>query len=557
MPAKDYASTRYSGLDQINAGNVRDLKVSWTFSTGVQRGQEAAPIVVDDTMYIATPYPNVLYALDLTKPAAAMKWKYEPKPVSAAQGVACCDVVNRGATYSDGRVFLNTLDGNTIAVDAQTGEELWKTPLADINKGETITMAPLVAKDKVLVGNSGGELGVRGWLTALDAGSGEIRWRAYSTGPDSEVLIGPNFKPFYEQDRGKDLGVTSWPPEAWRIGGGTVWGWISYDPQLELLYYGTANPGPWNHEQRPGDNKWTAGIFARQPDTGEALWFYQWSPHDIFDHDGVNEQILVDLSEGGNATRHLLLRAERNGYVYVLDRTTGEVLSADPFVHITTSRGVDLATGKLIPVEESKPVLGHVKRDLCPAAPGGKDWNPSAFSPRTRLLYIPHNNLCMDFESLEANYIAGTPFLGATVRMYAGPGGNRGAFTAWNPMSRAPAWKVEEKYPVWSGAVVTAGDIVFYGTMEGFLKALDAKTGQLLWQFKTGSGIVGQPVVYRGADGKQYVAILSGIGGWAGAIVAGGLDPRDGSAALGFVNAMKDLPKDTAAGGTLYVFSLP
>ncbi|HEY6186154.1 MAG TPA: methanol/ethanol family PQQ-dependent dehydrogenase [Pyrinomonadaceae bacterium] len=556
MPAKNYASTRFSGLDQINTGNAGSLKVAWTFSTGVNRGQEAAPIVVNNTMYVVTPYPNILYALDLTKPGAPAKWKYEPKPVASAQGVACCDLVNRGAVFSGGKIFYNTLDAQTVAVDAETGKELWRTKLGDINKGETITMAPLVVHDKVLVGNSGGEFGVRGWIAALDAASGKEAWRAYSTGPDADVRIGANFKPFYSQDQGKDLGVASWPPDAWKIGGGTVWGWISYDPDLNLIYHGTGNPGPWNPEQRPGDNKWTSGIFARNPDTGEAVWYYQWAPHDLFDYDGINEQILLDLPIGGQ-TRKVLVRPERTGYVYVLDRTTGQVLSANPFVHITSSKGVDLQTGKLIYNEEKNQGMGKVVRDICPAAPGGKDWNPSAYSPQTGMLYIPHNNLCMDHEGVEANYIAGTPYVGSNVKMYPGPGGHRGEFTAWDPVTGGEVWKIKENFPVWSGAVVTAGDVVFYGTMEGWFKAVNARTGEVLWQFKTGSGIIGQPITYRGPDNKQYVAVLSGVGGWAGAIVAGGLDPRDGSAALGFVNAMTDLPDQTAKGGTLYVFSLP
>jgi PQQ-dependent dehydrogenase (methanol/ethanol family) len=555
MPAKDYASTRYSGLDEINTGNVRNLKVAWTFSTGVNRGQEAAPLVVGGTMYVVTPYPNILYALDLTRPGA-LKWKYEPNPAAAAQGVACCDVVNRGAVFSNGKLFYNTLDDFTVAVDAETGRELWKTKLGEINRGETITMAPLVVRDKVLVGNSGGEFGVRGWITAVDAASGEISWRAYNTGPDKDVLIGGNFHPFYAQDRGTDLGVQTWPPDAWKTGGGTVWGWISYDPELNLIYHGTGNPGPWNPDQRPGDNKWTCGIFARNPDTGEAHWYYQWSPHDLFDHDGINEQILLDMNLNGQQ-RKVLVRAERTGYVYVLDRATGEVLSATPFVHITSSKGVDLQTGRLIPNEEKTPVMGKVVRDICPAAPGGKDWNPAAFSPRTGLVYIPHNNLCMDFEGVEANYIAGTPYVGANVKMYAGPGGHRGEFTAWDAAGARPVWKIKERFPVWSGAAATAGDVVFYGTMDGYFKALDARTGELLWQFKVDSGIIGQPVTYRAPDGKQYVAVLSGVGGWPGAIVSGDLDPRDATAALGFANAMTDLPEHTTKGGTLYVFALP
>jgi PQQ-dependent dehydrogenase (methanol/ethanol family) len=556
MPAKDYASRRFSGLAQITAENVDSLTLAWTFSTGTDRGQEAAPLIVDNTMYIVTPYPNILFALDLTKPGAPMKWAYRPEPQSAAMGVACCDVVNRGAAYHDGAIYYNTLDNHTVAVDAETGRARWKTKLGDINLGESMTMAPLVVKGKVLVGNSGGEFGVRGWITALDAATGEIAWRAYHTGPDSDVLIGPRFKPFYAADTVPDLGVSTWPPDAWKIGGGTTWGWISYDPALDLIFYGTGNPGPWNPDQRPGDNKWTASIFARDPDTGEAVWAYQISPHDLHDYDGINEILLLDLPIGGQQ-RKVAIRPERDGYIYVMDRATGEVLSADPYVHITSTLGIDLKSGRPTYNPATKPEVGKVVRNICPAAPGAKDWQPSAYSPRTGLMYLPHQNLCMDVESVEANYIAGTPFVGMNVKMHAGPGGHRGEFTAWDPVRRGKVWSIKERFPVWSGTLVTAGDVAFYGTMEGWFKAVHARTGEKLWEFKTGSGIIGQPVTYRGPDGKQYVAILSGVGGWAGAIVAGELDARDSTAALGFANAMRDLPQHSTKGGTLYVFSLP
>jgi PQQ-dependent dehydrogenase (methanol/ethanol family) len=554
MPAKNYASTRYSELAQINTRNAGNLKAAWTFSMGTTRGQEAAPLIVGTTMYVVGPFPNYLYALDLTKPGST-KWVYKPPVNPAAQGIACCDHVNRGAAYANGKVYINTLDGQTAAVDAETGQEVWRTALGDINKGETITMAPLVVKDKVLVGNSGGEMGVRGWLTALDANSGRIVWKAYSTGPDSDVLIGPGYKAHYPSDQGKDLGVKTWPPGAWKTGGGTVWGWISYDPELNLIFYGTGNPGPWNPDQRPGDNKFTCGIFARDADTGQAKWFYQLGPHDQYDYDGINELVLLDLDIRGQR-RKVLVRPERNGYIYILDRATGEVLSADPFVFITVSTGVDLKTGRMKEVLSKETGAGKVVREICPAAPGAKDWQPSAFSPRTGLLYLPHNNLCMDFEGVEANYIAGTPFVGANVKMYPGPGGHRGEFTAWDLAAHKPRWKIKENFPAWSGALVTAGDVVFYGTMDGWFKAVNAQNGQELWKFKVGSGIIGQPVTYRGPDGKQYVAILSGVGGWTGAVVSGRLDPRDGTAALGMVNAMKDLPDHTTPGGMLYVFSL-
>jgi lanthanide-dependent methanol dehydrogenase len=556
MPGKDTALTRYSPLDQINAQNVSNLKVAFTFSLGVNRGQEAAPLLVGDTLYVVGPYPNTLFALDLSKPGGPLKWRYDPEPAQASQGVACCDVVNRGAAFSDGRLFFNTLDGFTIAVDAETGKEIWRTKMGEIRMGETMTMAPLVAGNKVIVGNSGGEMGVRGWAAALDAASGNVVWKAYSTGPDSEVLIGAEFKPYYDQYRGKDLGMSSWPPDMWKQGGGTVWGWVSYDPDLNLVYYGTSNPGPWNSSMRPGDNLWTAGIFARDADTGQARWFYQFSPHDMSDYDGVNENILIDIPWQGEQ-RKALVHPDRNGYIYIIDRQTGELLSAEPYHHITSSKGVDPKTGRLIYNEEKEPNQERFVKDICPAPPGAKDWQPSAFSHKTGHLYIPHNNLCMDMQETAVGYIAGTPYVGAEVLMKPGPGGNRGAFTAWDIVAGKELWSIKEKFPVWSGAAVTAGDVVFYGTMDGWFKAVNANTGEPLWQFKTSSGIIGQPTTWKGPDGKQYVAVLAGVGGWAGAIVAGGLDGRDGTAALGFVNAMKDLPQHTTKGGTLYVFTLP
>jgi lanthanide-dependent methanol dehydrogenase len=555
-PAGDFANTRFSTLNDIDARNVAGLKLSFAFSTGMTRGHEAAPIVTDRTMYIVTPYPNALLALALDVPGTPLRWKYEPGPNSSSQGVACCDTINRGATYADGRVFFNTLDAQTIAVDAATGKEIWRVRLGDIGHGESMTMAPIVVKGKVLVGNSGGEFGVRGWLTALEAATGKILWKAYSTGPDSEVLIGPDFKPFYSGERGKDLGVRTWSPDTWQHGGGTVWGWISYDPELNLIFYGTGNPGPWNPEQRQGDNKWTAGIFARDPDTGAAKWFYQTSPHDLYDYDGVNESVLVDLTINGQP-RKVLAHPDRNGYLYVIDRATGEVISANPFVHVNTIDSIDLKSGRPHYVPEKKPVPGQVVRDICPHAAGGKDWQPSAYSPVTHYLYIPHQNMCQDEEVVQANYIAGTPFVGANLKMHAGPGGNRGVFSAWDIAAGHSVWEVKENFPVWSGALATAGGLVFYGTMDGWFKALDAGTGKLLWQFKTGSGIIGQPVSYRGPDGKQYVAVLAGVGGWAGAVVSGDLDTRDASAGDGWGNAMSDLSTYTQKGGTLYIFSLP
>jgi len=557
MAPRDYANTRFSGLDQINTGDVGQLHLEWMFSLGADRGQEAAPLIVNNTMYVVGPYagphPNQVFALDAT--TGDLKWSYAPKPDTAAQGVACCDVVTRGLAYDQGKVFLNTLDNYSVAIDGNTGRELWPTKLGDVNEGQTITMAPLVVKGKVLIGNSGGELGVRGWVTALDENTGQTIWRAYSTGPDSDVLIGSDFKPFYDWLKGKDLGVTSWPPDGWKTGGGTMWGWISYDPALNLIYYGSANPGPWNSNQRPGDNLWTTTVFARDADTGAARWALPLNPHDLFDHDEINENVLLDLEINGQV-RKVLIHPARNGYMYVVDRATGEILSADAYDYITATKGIDLKTGRPVSNAEKAPALGKTVEDVCPAAPGAKDWQPTAWSPRTKLLYVPHQHLCMNFKASDVGYIAGTPFVGAAVDMYSGPGGYRGEFMAWDPVKRTKLWAIHENFPVWTGTLVTAGDVAFYGTLDRWFKAVDARNGTLLWQFRAGSGFVGQPVTYKGTDGAQYVAILSGVGGWPGAVAAAKIDPRVRNAALGFVGATQDLPAYSSGGSELLVFKL-
>jgi PQQ-dependent dehydrogenase (methanol/ethanol family) len=494
-----------------------------------------------------------VFALDATN--GDLKWSYSPKPNLSAEGVACCDVVSRGLAYDNGKIFLATLDMNLVAIDAKTGKEIWHTSLGDINTGETITMAPIVVKGKVLVGNSGGEMGVRGWMTAVDENSGKIAWRAYSTGPDQDVKIGSDFHAYYKSLQGKDLGVKTWPADGWKIGGGTAWGWISYDPELNLIYYGTANAGPWNANQRPGDNLWTTTIFARDPDTGAAKWADQLNPHELWDYDEINENVLLDLPINGRA-RKVLIHPGRNGYMYVIDRTTGEILSAKSYDVVTSTKGVDLQTGRTIPNPTLDPTLGRTVIGVCPAAPGAKDWQPTAYSPRTGLLYVPHQHLCMNWKSTEVGYIAGTPFMGATVDMYAGPGGYRGEFMARDPVHQRKAWSITEDLPVWSGTVVTAGDVAFYGTMDRWFKAVDARNGRLLWQFRGASGFIGQPITYA-VNGTQYVAILSGIGGWPGVIADAEVDPRVRNSALGFIGATQDLPGHTVGGSTLLVFALP
>jgi len=554
MAAGDYGSLRYSTLDAINTSNVKDLRVITTFSTGVPRGHEGQPLVVNNTMYVVTPFPNNLIAVDLTKPGGAIKWIYEPHPNPVSVGIACCDVVNRGAAYVDGRIIYNLLDAHTVAVDAESGRELWRTKVGEINLGETITGAPVVIKDKVIVGDSGAEMGVRGYVAALDVKSGKELWRAFNTGPDSEVKIGPKFKAFYAKDQGKDLGVTTWQGEQWKLGGSTVWGWISYDPETNSFFYGTANPGVWNPDLRPGDNKWSCSLMARDGDTGELRWAFQFTAHDAWDYDEIMENILVDMEYGGRM-RKLVVHPGRTGFVYVLDRETGELLSAETFEPTNWASKYDLKTGKPQEDPTKRTQYGKVTQGICPSSTGAKDVTPSAFSPRTGLLYIPAHNTCMDYEAIDANYIAGTPYLGADVKMYRGPGGYQGELAAWDVAHNRKAWGVREPVlPVYSGVLATGGDIVFYGTMDGWFKAIDARSGIELWKFHCASGIVGNPITYLGPDGKQYVAIYSGIGGWMGAVAFSDISADDPYAALGVVGAMKEIKKYTAPGSTVYVF---
>ena len=554
MPAGDYANTRFSPLSQINTGNVKNLHVVGMMADGIPHGHEGGPLVVNKTLYMVTPFPNYLIALDLTKPGYPMKWRFEPNPDGRSQGIACCDVVNRGASYADGKIIYNTLDDNTIAVDAEKGTLVWKTSVGDEDLGETVTMAPIVVKNVVLVGDSGGELGVRGKLTALDLKSGKILWRAYNSGPDKDALIGADFKPFYPKDQGKDLGVSSWTPDQWHMGGGTIWGWISYDPELNLIYYGTGNPGVWNDDMRPGDNKWSITIWARNPETGAAKWAYQIEPHDGWDYDEIMENVLVDMPWQGK-TRKLLLHPGRTGFMFVMDRETGEVLSAENFVPVTWAKGYDLKTGLPIEDPDKRPHTNHYARGVCPSSTGGKEFVPSSFSPKTGYLYIPAHNTCMDYSGEDVNYIAGTPYLGASVRMYPGPGGYQGELIAWDVANAKKVWGIKETdLPVYSGVLATAGDVVFYGTMDGWFRAVDARSGSVLWQVKLTSGIIGNPMTFIGPDGKQYVAIYAGIGGWMGAVALPSVSTDDDYAALGVVGAMKKIKQMTNPGGAVYVF---
>ena len=555
MPAKDYSSTRYSGLTEITPSNATRLHPVWTFSTGVLAGHEGQPLVVNNTMYVVTPFPNVLYAFDLTKEGYPLKWKYRPAVSPNAIGISCCDVINRGAFFADGKIIYNLLDGHTVAVDAATGREVWNTAIADVANGETTPMAPFVVKDRVIVGAAGGEFGIYGFVKALDLKTGEIVWTAHNIGPDADMLVNADtFKPHY--DKGTELGMSSWPRDGWKTGGAPVWGWMSYDPDLDLLYYGTGNPSPYNAEQRPGDNKWTSSVLARRPSDGALVWAYQFTPHDNWDYDAVATMILADVKIAGQA-RKALVTFNKNGFQYTLDRATGEVLAASPFVQVTWATKIDLATGRpvLDPTRQTGASKGNIK-NVCPSLEGGvSPASPGAYSPHTGLFYTSTNNMCMDFAAARATHIKGTPYIGAGSPYQAGPGGNLGSFMAWDASSGKKVWETKEPYPAWSGALVTAGDVVFYGTLDGWFKSADAKTGKVLSKFKVGSGIVGNPITYRGPDGKQYVAIYAGFGGdWF--LLSGDVRADDPADVRPPADFMKDIGRHTSQGGIVWIFAL-
>jgi lanthanide-dependent methanol dehydrogenase len=485
-----------------------------------------------------------------------VKWKFQPNPDIRSVGIACCDVVNRGPVYAGGKIIYNTLDANTVAVDVNTGHKVWGTQVGDIRLGETITMAPIVVKNVALTGISGGELGVRGRLTGIDLNTGKILWRAWSSGSDEDVRIGPDFHAFYKKDQGKDLGISTWNPGQWKLGGGTVWGWISYDPQLNLIYYGTGNPGVWNPDMRPGTNHWSCTIWARNPETGMAKWAFQVVPHDSWDYDSIMENILVDMPWKGQE-RKLLIHPGRVGFMFVLDRETGELLAADKYVASTNwANSYNLKTGAPDINLDKRVHSGKYTTDICPSSTGGKDFIPSAFSPKTGYVYVPAHNTCMDYEGMSVNYIAGTPYLGASVRMYPGPGGYQGALIAWDVQKQKQVWDIKDNVlPVYAGVLATGGNLVFYGTLEGWFRAVDARSGKVLWQAKTGSGIVGDPITFTGPDGKQYIAIYSGIGGWMGAAAFPSISVDDPYGGLGAFGAMANVKSITSPGAALYVYS--
>jgi len=565
----NYANTRYSKLDQINTKNVKDLKVAWTFSTGVLRGHEGSPLVIGNMMYLHTPFPNIVYALNLDDENRIV-WKYEPKQDPSVVPIMCCDTVNRGLAYADNTIYLYQADTSVVALDATNGKEKWKSVNGDPKKGESGTMAPTVIKDAVIVGISGAEFGVQGHVTAYDRTTGKRLWRGYNVGTDDQILFDPEKTMSLGKPVGKDSSIKTWTGDQWKIGGGTVWGWFSYDPNLNLVYYGSANPSTWNPAQRAGpdgkpiDQKWTMSLIARNPETGVAAWAYQMTPFDEWDYDGVNENILVDDMQIKGKKHNVLVHFDRNGLAYTVDRTNGIPLVVekyDPAVNWTT--GVDLdpkspTYGRPSVVASKSTFLNGPDvntTDVCPAALGTKDMQPASYSPLTGLFYVPTNHVCMDYEPFKVEYTAGQPYVGATLSMYPPKGETHmGNFIAWDAANGKIVWSNKEQFSVWSGVLTTAGGIACHGTLEGYFKCVDQKDGKELFKNRTPSGIIGNVFTYE-HKGKQHIGVFSGVGGWAGIGLAAGLtNPTDG---LGAVGGYAGLSSYTALGGSLTVWTLP
>ena len=587
IPSGNYSGTRYSELDQVNKSNVGSLKVAWQFSTGVLRGHEGGPLVIGDVMYVVTPIPNIVFALDLNDEGRII-WKHIPvqggkypsgETQARVTSVMCCDNVIRGVSYAGGKIFVGLADSTLQALDAKTGKLVWQahnmsagkageseaTGIKPVrgNAASTNTSVPFVVKDNVFIGCSGAEFGVRCNMTGYNINSGKRAWRAYSMGPDGDILVDPNKTTHMLKPVGKNSSLKTWKGDAWQIGGGSLWGFWAWDPDLDLMYYGTGNPSTWNPVARPGDNRWSMTIMARDPDDGMAKWLYQMTPHDEWDYDGINEMILVDQEVKGK-NRKVLVHFDRNGFNYTLDRATGELLVAekhDPMVNWATH--IDMKTGRPALVdkygtEHGGKGLDYLTKGICPAALGTKDQQPAAYSPRTKLFYIPANHVCMNYEPVHVEYVVGDAYVGANLDMMPGPGGNMGEFVAWDAGKGKVVWEIAEPFSVWSGVLATAGGIVMYGTLEGFVKAVDETSGKLLYKFNSPSGIIGNINTWS-HKGKQQIGVYSGVGGWAGYGVAGKLNDVKGNdrAALGAIGGYRHLKNYTQAGGVLTVFELP
>jgi PQQ-dependent dehydrogenase (methanol/ethanol family) len=581
-PGRDNQLTRHSPLGDINADNVSKLQMAWSQSSGALRGHEGQPVVIEDVggkpmMYFVSGCPemskcNIVQALDLSDPDKPKQiWNYVKQTDRDESAVprACCDTVNRGPAYADGKVVFGTLDGFLIALDAETGKEVWVVKHAWPEKGETSTSAPLIAGDYVILGFGGDEFAARGRVTAYNLADGKKVWDCHSTGSDADLCFSNDTNkanPHYGT-AGKELGIKTFPGEDWKIGGGAAWGWYSYDPELKLVYYSTGNPGLWSPSYRcPGktheecntgeyDNKWSMTIFARKVDTGEAVWAYQMTPFDQWDYDGVNENILVDMKVDGK-DRKALVHFDRNGFAYVLDRADGTLLRANKYVTTDWAEKVDLKTGRPIKVREHSPLELGRNVAACPSAMGGKDQQPGSVDPADPTkFYMPTNNWCMELEPQERTHTQqGTVYVFANVYMFPEKPGTTGKLKKFDVLTGKADWEIPDPYPNWGGSMVTDGGLVFYGSLGGDFRAVDRNSGKVLWHRKLASGIIGNPITFK-VKGKQYVSILAGIGGWIGVPVTAGLDLNDKFGAIGATAMTKaaNLDKIPQA-GTLFTF---
>jgi len=526
----DTSNTRYSALDKITPANVGTLKVAWALQLGSLRSQESTPVVVGDTLYVTSSHgPKHVFAVDAR--TGAVRWRYSPEVPPGIDQFACCDVNNRGVAYANGKVFFGRLDGHLVALDAKTGKELWKSQIIDFTQGSVITSPPTIVKNLVITGFGGGEYGARGFIAALDQNTGKEVWRFWT-------IPGPG-----------EPGNDTWKGDSWKLGGGTAWGIGSYDPKLNLLFYGTSNPSPWGASVRGPDtseygqftNLYTSTTVALNPDTGKLAWHYQSTPHDAWDYDGINELVLTDLSIDGRMTP-VALKADRNGFFYVINRETGKLISAKPFVPINWATGVDMKTGRPIEVPEKRPRFKVRAKDICPNLLGGKNWQPMSFNPQTGLAYIPSINLCMDMEGAEPTYQRGKFYLAFEFDLgKGGPGGYLSELIAWDPVKQQKVWGNKDELPWLGGTLTTKSGLAFHGDIKGMFKALDARTGQMLWQFNTGSGISAAPITYE-VGGKQYVAVVSG---------------RTFTIPLFLGPIGAKMVEASPEGGTLFVFELP
>ncbi len=494
----DYANTRYSALEDINTRNVSKLKVSWIRSLGTLETQAATPLVVGDTMYVNTALgPRYVYALNAKN--GSIKWRYEPELPSDFMSTVCCGMGHRGVAVADGRVFVTRLDAKLVALDAATGKELWAKTVADYKKGHAISSPPLIVKNLVITGFAGGDYGSRGALQAYRQDTGELVWKTYA-------IPGPG-----------EPGFETWKDDSWKTGGGNLWNVGSYDPKLNLVYWGTSNAGPWGGHTRSNDssdigaytNLHTASQLAFNADTGKIVWGYQMTPAEVWDFDGVNEAVLADLSIGGEKLP-ALMKADRNGFFYVLDRKTGKFVSGEPFVHVNWAKGIDKASGRPIEDPVKRPKLNQWAKDVCPNFFGGKNWEPMSYSPQTGLVYIPTNNMCMDIIGRNQEFEVGKFYLADEFNAdKAGHGNYLGELVAWDPVKQKRVWGIKSDVPMIGGAMSTAGGLVFYGDPYGVLRAVDAKTGEVLWKFDVGTGMAQSPITYM-IDGKQYLAVVAG-----------------------------------------------